>query len=230
MKPPRKALEKIWTILQEIEVKRNITLAGDDISIPQILHWSKARNSREADATADERFNILRKLENEENAIKDVRWPNDHNKLVYLKIGEKYFDTFSKYEEAYKKSADEYEQEKQVQETQVENPIYEIRYSEQTREILINSFLLKKLRSFSDNDATFAYLYKNPNQDKTGEDIQEGTGLKSLKNLNKFLDDLGFTGDLRKVFFKVSKNRIRFNNPITKDYLEEIGIERLTLK
>lgn len=157
-----------------------------------------------------------------------------HKKVAYLFwsffIGDNYQKVFDNCEKDYKESAKEDEQGKQIQEVQIQNPIYEIKYSEQTREILINNFLLKKLRSFSDNDTTFAYLYKHPNQEKSAEDIQKGAGLASLKDLNKFLDDIGFTGELRRVFFKVSKNRIRFNNPVTKEYLEEIGIERLKLE
>ncbi|MDP3954766.1 MAG: hypothetical protein Q8Q15_00185 [bacterium] len=40
----RKSLEKIWTVLQEIEEKRGITSAQDDISIRQV-HFSKVKDS-----------------------------------------------------------------------------------------------------------------------------------------------------------------------------------------
>jgi len=110
-----------------------------------------------------------------------------------------------------------------------ERPVYEITYVEQTREILLNGFLLKKLRSFSENDAIFAYLYKNPNEEQTDSDIKTGTGLKSIKDLNKFIENIGFKGDYRKVFFKVSKSKIKFNNPITIEFLQELGIKRLKI-
>lgn len=108
--------------------------------------------------------------------------------------------------------------------------IYRVTYSEQTRKIVINNFLIKQTRSFSENDSIFAYLYKNPNEDKSDEDIKAGTGLKSIKDLNKFIENIGFKGNLRKVFFKVSKSKIRFNNPITKMQLKELGIEELVLQ
>lgn len=108
--------------------------------------------------------------------------------------------------------------------------LYEIRYSEQSREILVNNFLLKKLHSFSDNDAIFAYLYENANKVVSVKDIKAGTKLTSIKDLNKFLENIGFTGELRKVFFKVSKDQVRFNNPVAKKDLEEIGISYLKLK
>lgn len=108
--------------------------------------------------------------------------------------------------------------------------LYEIRYSEQSREILVNNFLLKKLHSFSDNDAIFAYLYENANKVVSVKDIKAGTKLTSIKDLNKFLENIGFTGELRKVFFKVSKDQVRFNNPVAKKDLEEIGISYLKLR
>lgn len=112
-KPPatklsRKSLEKIWSVLQEIEDKRGITSAQDDISIPQV-HLSKVKDDIGAQNASDERLNVLRKLENEEHAIKDVRFPNNFREFVYLKIGDKYFDAYAKYEEEYKKAAKEYQ-------------------------------------------------------------------------------------------------------------------------
>lgn len=224
----RKSLGKIWDILQEIETKRGITSSQDDISIPQV-HFSKVRKLSEADAYSDERLNILKKLK-EESAIKDLRWPHDFHKLVYLKIGDRYFEVYDYYKKEYEKVADAYQKSRRDEQDGTNKPAYEITYSEQTREILINGFLLKKLRSFSENDAIFACLYKNPNEDKSDEDIKKGIGQKSIKDLNKFIDNIGFKGELRKVFFKVSRNKIRFNNPITKEYLKELGVEHLKLK
>lgn len=104
----RKSLEKIWDVLQEIEDKRGITSAHDDISIPQV-HLSKIKNEREAQNASDERLNILRKLENDEGAIKNVRFPNNFHEYVYLKITSNYFATYKRYEEEYKKVAKEYQ-------------------------------------------------------------------------------------------------------------------------
>ncbi len=109
----RKSLEKIWDVLQEIEVKRGITSDQDNISIPQV-HWSKVKNEREGREASDERLSILKKLENEENAISIVHFPNNLHEFVYLDIGDNYFDTYKKCEEEYKKIAKEYQQQNQA--------------------------------------------------------------------------------------------------------------------
>lgn len=226
LKPDKKAIEKIWNVLQEIEEKRQL---GNNESI----RISCLRN----DSTGEhfeERKTIVGKLSSLQ-AIKElhkVRVSRNEGKHYFWSflLDKNYQKVFEDYEKLYKEIASKYEQTKKMQEVILKNPVYEVKYSEQTREILINGFLLKKLRSFSDNDATFAYLYKNPNKDKSSEDIKNATKMESVKDLNKFLDDIGFTGELRRVFFKVSKSRIQFNNPITKEYLEEIGIERLKLE
>src|SRR6266403_1547066 len=98
----RKSLEKIWTMMQEIENKRGITSIRDDISI-QMVHMSKVKDERQAQDASDERVNILRKLENDDNAIKDVRIPNNFHEFVYLKVTDKFSQTYKEYEEAYKK-------------------------------------------------------------------------------------------------------------------------------
>lgn len=89
----RQSLEKIWHILEEIETKRGITPAGGDVSIPSI-HRSKVKNDKEAQEAADERFGILRKLESEEGAIKDVRWSHNLDQYVYLKPGDRYPENY----------------------------------------------------------------------------------------------------------------------------------------
>ncbi len=108
----RKSLEKIWTMMQEIENKRGITSIRDDISI-QMVHMSKVKDERQAQDASDERVNILRKLENDDNAIKDVRIPNNFHEFVYLKVTDKFSQTYKEYEEAYKKSAKEYQEQMQ---------------------------------------------------------------------------------------------------------------------
>ncbi len=220
----RQSLEKIWRILQEIEIKRGITLAGDNIFIPSVRQ-STVKSVKEAQEAADERFNILKKLESEERAIEDVRWSQDLNQYIYLKIGDRYSETFAHYEQEYKSITND----PQSNKPSLDGIIYEIKYSEKTRKILINNFLLKQPRSFGGNEAIFSYLFDNPNQEKTIEDIISGTGLESDIDLNKFVENLGFKGDLRKVFFRVSKDTVQFNNPITKTDLDDLGIKQLKL-
>lgn len=222
-----KSLEKLWNILQEIENKRGITPENGDVSIQQVP--VKEIEENEAEALSDERFNMLNKLE-QEGAIKDLKWPHDYHKYVYFKIGPSYFDIYSDYKSQYEKMANEYKQ-KQTTTSSTEKESYACRvtYSEQTGKVLINGLLLKKLRPFGENGSIFAYLYINPNQDTEIEKIAKAVGLETYKDLNKFVENLGFKKDFRKAFFIVSKNKIRFNNPVSKEQLKELGIEQLKI-
>lgn len=225
-KPTRKALEKVWNLLQEIEEKRNLSAADEPIVINQTPYGDEIKDY---DKLRDERSSILNKLislgaiENLEEQVEGALYS------WKFQLTEKFDDVYDDYHEQYVEAAKEYKSSHQSEQEDAENPVYKISYSEQTREIVINGFLFKKLRSFSENDAVFAYLYKNPNEEKTDEDVKAKTGYKTLKDFNKFVENIGFKGAYRKVFFKVSKNKIRFNNPITKEYLQEIGINRLEI-
>lgn len=110
----RKSLEKIWDVLQEIEDKRGITPSHDEIHIQQ-LHWSKTKTEKEAQDASNERRIILKKLENDDNAVKDVSFPNNLHESISLKIGDKYFEVFDYYEKEYKEAAKNYQQEQQSQ-------------------------------------------------------------------------------------------------------------------
>lgn len=221
----RKALEKIWNLLQEIEDKRGITTKNNPVRIT-----SYAPNDKTNENLYEERKTILENLQSQD-AITELHRVEAGGILYWaFKPSNNYYKIFKDYQNQYKEASKDHNHSKQLEEIKIEDPVYKVKYSEQTRKILINHFLLKKLRSFSDNDAIFAYLYKNPNQDKSDDDIKNGTGLKTIKDLNKFLDNIGFKGELRQVFFKVAKNKIRFNNPITRKYLKEVDIEYLELK
>lgn len=109
----RKSLEKIWDILQEIEDKRGITSSQGEIFIQQ-LHWSKTRNEQETQDASNERQTILKKLEEDDGAIRDVRFPDNLQDHISLKIGTNYHDSYQNYESEYKKVAKEYQERGQV--------------------------------------------------------------------------------------------------------------------
>lgn len=107
--------------------------------------------------------------------------------------------------------------------------VYEITYSP-WREVLLNKDIkLSKPDFDSENDIVFNYLYKNPNKKIYRDGIEKEEGREISKSLHKIVENLGFKGDLKKVFFQVSKNAICFNNPITKEDLEALGISKIKL-
>ena len=105
--------------------------------------------------------------------------------------------------------------------------IYEVRFT-QSREILINDFLLTKLDFDRENDLVFDYLYQNPNKTISTTELEKPLGGTPLKKpLHKIVENLGFTRELKKVFFNISKDSIRFRNPIRKSELQDMKIDWL---
>jgi len=224
----RKALEKIWDILQEIEEKRQLLGSDDDpIRLPCYLSGSIDNEQYEI------KRSILGKLSCLDAIIQLHKGTTNRKEGNYLYwsfyIGDKYFEIFSEYEEEYKKIAKAYQQSKQMEEVKIKNPVYKITYSDKTRKILVNNFLLAKPDFFRENEVVFTYVYNNPNRRISLEEIKEKTRYKITKSLPKILENLGFTGQLRKAFFDVSSKGIRLRNPVTKKDLKELGIKNLSL-
>ena len=107
--------------------------------------------------------------------------------------------------------------------------VYEITYTP-LREVLLNkTFQLAKPDFATENDLVFSYLYKNPNQKFTKQQLEEAIDKKLTKNLHKIVENLGFKSDLRKMFFNVSRTSISFKNPITKTDLEALEIQKIKI-
>lgn len=107
--------------------------------------------------------------------------------------------------------------------------VYEITYT-RAREILLNEvFQLARPDFNSENDNVFDYLYQHPNETFTVNQIKEHIGGELDKSLHKIIENLGFRGDLRKAFFDVSQDSIRFKNPVTRKDLADLGITRIKL-
>ena len=99
--------------------------------------------------------------------------------------------------------------------------MYQITYTKQ-RQVLMNNAQISKPDFNSENDLVFSFLYENPNRRISREEIEKAVGGKLTKSLHKIVENLGFEGDTKEVFFSVSKNAIEFRNPIAKKDLEEM--------
>ncbi|PIY72615.1 hypothetical protein COY87_00010 [Candidatus Roizmanbacteria bacterium CG_4_10_14_0_8_um_filter_33_9] len=99
--------------------------------------------------------------------------------------------------------------------------MYQITYTKQ-RQVLMNNAQISKPDFNSENDLVFSFLYENPNRRISKEEIEKAIGGKLTKSLHKIVENLGFEGDTKEVFFSVSKNAIEFRNAITKKDLEEM--------
>ncbi|MDD5237344.1 MAG: hypothetical protein PHU96_00070 [Candidatus Omnitrophica bacterium] len=107
--------------------------------------------------------------------------------------------------------------------------VYEIKYSE-NGEIFLNNFLFATVQFDGENETVFKYLFKHPNKKITKAEFKEKAGYSIGKPLHKIVDNLGFTGNLRKAFFHVSEKAILFRNPLTKKELEKLNIPQLKLQ
>lgn len=105
----------------------------------------------------------------------------------------------------------------------------EITFSK-NREILLNKlFLIGKPDFDSENELVFGYLYNNPNKRLSQAEIEEALNAKINKSFHKIIENLGFKGDLKHIFFQVSKNTILFRNPVTSEELKSLGYTRIKL-
>jgi|GEM_PF-1192914 len=106
---------------------------------------------------------------------------------------------------------------------------YKITYRP-NREILLNeSIRLAKPDFDSENEVVFEFLYKNPNKKITKKDLEKEVNRAIGKSFHKIVENLGFKGDLKRVFFQVSKSSIFFRNPVTKSILEDLEINTIKL-
>lgn len=161
---------------------------------------------------------ILRKLESEEK-IKVLRYANDDawrqtmdpyiNPVNYLlEIVDSSFFSGSDKDRANLRHT-----EGVVNIEDIERINYHIIYTEDRRVMLNGLIELARTNFNGENDLIFSFLYKNPNKTYSREDLENACKTKFTKAFNKVVENLGFYRGLKKAFFDVSKNSIRFNNP-----------------
>ncbi len=172
-----------------------------------------------------------------EKAVFEAKYDNDDT-FGYGSIGVKV--NLANFDDFYAKIKQEFEKRKQkatkIDEKKVKDipkqaatkktdekdePLYQIIYTKQ-RQVLMNNAQISKPDFNSENDLVFSFLYEHPNKRVTREELEKAMGGKLTKSLHKIVENLGFEGDTKEVFFSVSKNAIEFRNPITKKDLEEM--------
>ncbi|MEK7500437.1 MAG: hypothetical protein AAB649_07620, partial [Patescibacteria group bacterium] len=111
-----------------------------------------------------------------------------------------------------------------------EEILYKITYSGHSREIKLNGITIASPDFESENDRFFNYVYNNPNRSVTKMEIEKTIQEKLKKNNSDILKDLGFTNNIRKIFFPgATKTKVKFNNPITKEYAYENDLPDINL-
>jgi len=103
------------------------------------------------------------------------------------------------------------------------NIIHEIKYND-NGEILLHNVRIAKPNFNGQNDKVFMHLFENPNKEISVSKLEQKIGEKLTKPLHKMVENWGFKGDYKKIFFKISKEHILFRNPITQEVLDKMGI------
>lgn len=229
----RKATEKIWNILQEIEEIKQYTAEKEEIRLPFMPPGFQG-TMFDFDRVVKERHTVLRKLEASKAIIEIGHSDSGVSGSWFIKTSLNYKKVFSSTKKKYEASSREYVESKSKKEIEVKDPIYEVKYSEITREITINNILLSKPDFYKENEVVFNYIYKRPKQRISIQSIKNHVKTEldesMTKSIHKIVENLGFKGDLKQVFFDVSSKGVYFRNPVTKDELDEIGIKYLQLK
>ncbi|MBP7700527.1 hypothetical protein KA111_00535 [Candidatus Woesebacteria bacterium] len=97
--------------------------------------------------------------------------------------------------------------------------LYKITYNDHTREVKLNHLVIAKPDFDSENDNCFQYILANAGRPIGIEELGQAVGSKINKRLAHIVRDLGFTGNLKKIFFPViTKDKIMFMNPISREY------------
>lgn len=241
--------QKLYFLLDRIDDVRAITPSGQTV----IIDPTNNLNRRYTDTELQQLFT---KLEKDEQVLKVLQTPSriktidivsdidafgtiyDHNDgywhIELLPTFDSYFQKIQcepDYQDfTGKKPPEKVERDTGINQRSDEPEIiYEITYAP-SREILLNqTFQLAKPDFDSENDLVFSFLYKHPNKKHTLKEIEVGIGSELGKTLHKIVENLGFKGDLRKIFFDVSGTSICFKNPVTKADLEKMGINRIKL-
>lgn len=221
--------QKISCLLEKVDELSLITLENEPIKIHQMEFFKGSSEINDH----EEIIKILLKLE-EEKIIKIIQIATDVLSVPPPEEGyidEKFFFILKKdenFKNYYKNLEEELYPEKSKQKN---NEIaYEVTYNEKDRKILINNFLLAKVDFDSVNEWVFSYLYKNIGKKIAKDKLEKERGEKIKKSLHDIVKDLGFTGDLKTLFFQASEKSIKFTKTITFQDLKDLKIDFIRIQ
>lgn len=98
------------------------------------------------------------------------------------------------------------------------------------RKVLLNNTLVLASPNFNTENHQFVeYILEHPKETLKKSDIEQDAKIKLKKSFHAILNDLGFKGEIKKLFFQASKTSVYFRNHIPESELPqlEIDIEKL---
>ncbi len=141
------------------------------------------------------------------------------------------FDQFYPlYAKAYSKEDLEYQK---FERLQYSKSLFSVKFKNNREIILVvdgKAYLLSKPDLDSLNDLFFEYVSNNPDKKITKAEIEVATKKFKNKDFHTALNELGFKGEIRKLFFLASKNTVYFRATVTGTELEELSIDVAELR
>lgn len=218
-------MQNYKALLNVIKSKNEVNSLGEAIKITCETHYC---NGAEIDSSLVK--GLIRKLENDFAVIKII----DFKEGDITGYGNKPEFRIKIIEEAFFKFFDLFKDGAAANAIQINHDLgksLKITYSEHSREIILNDFFIISKPDFnSENEQVFDYLYKNPNLKITKGELTEDLKTTLTKDFGKIVENLKFKKDLRKAFFDISQDSIKFYNPVSKERLEALGIKNISIE
>ena len=99
----------------------------------------------------------------------------------------------------------------------------------ENRKLKINGIIISKPNFDSENDVFADYIFKHPNEKITARDFENHKKNKMHKKFDVIIRDLGFYGNLKKLFFpNISIKAVEFRNPISRNDMKKAGIDDIS--
>lgn len=113
--------------------------------------------------------------------------------------------------------------------TKQDTIIYKLEFNQNTLQLTINNVLISTPTFDNDSHRFIEYMINNENKTIKTKTLINEAKLDHNKKITNIVNDLGFKGKSRNLFFKISKKSIKFTNPITQKILDESKIDQLSL-
>jgi hypothetical protein len=131
----------------------------------------------------------------------------------------------------------------EMEEKEKNKPLIWLEYNSYQEVILNGIFYIHKCQGGQMNDRLLRFLFENPNQTFSREELFEKNVLKNksneemrsiskeTKSFYQFPEDIGISGDLKKLFFgkNLSENTICLTNPINQENINEAKVGHIEI-